>query len=67
MAGGEQLEGGRLARVEVSHRFPDKLALLSRALVAGHKIQYSSALVTGAMRTTGDRTDPALLSPGQFG
>ena len=33
-AGGEQLEGGGLAGVEVPHRLPHELALLRRALVA---------------------------------
>ena len=33
-AGGEQLEGGGLACVEVPHRLPHELALLRRALVA---------------------------------
>ena len=34
--GGEQLEGGGLAGVEVPHRLPHELALLRRALVAGN-------------------------------
>ena len=33
-AGGEQLEGGGLAGVEMPHRLPHELALLRRALVA---------------------------------